>query len=199
MRSPRTATKSSPRSPQLEKACTQQRRPNAVKNKINKINKFFLKGKKEWTEERGRVEKSLRVQDCFGLALRLKINIQKLRKMDNDRACVHLPIILKSVIIRDRDVDWQLDAIGIDAPNLRWLKDQKLMSMKGRKWLGASLSDSCSSLWRQSESPPPGISFSFPNILASYHWQHSPVNASVFLASHVDSWSRKHSLTSSVT
>ena len=33
MRSPRTATKSSPRSPQLEKACAQQRRPNAAKKK----------------------------------------------------------------------------------------------------------------------------------------------------------------------
>ena len=33
MRSPRTATKSSPRSPQLEKARAQQRRPNAAKNK----------------------------------------------------------------------------------------------------------------------------------------------------------------------
>ena len=33
MRSPRTATKSSPRSPQLEKAHAQQQRPNATKNK----------------------------------------------------------------------------------------------------------------------------------------------------------------------
>ena len=37
MRSPCTATTSSPRSLQLEKACAQQRRPNAAKNKINKI------------------------------------------------------------------------------------------------------------------------------------------------------------------
>ena len=36
MRSPCTATKSSPRSPQLEKARTQQRRPNAAKNKKTK-------------------------------------------------------------------------------------------------------------------------------------------------------------------
>ena len=33
MRSPRTAMKSSPRSPQLEKARAQQRRPNAARNK----------------------------------------------------------------------------------------------------------------------------------------------------------------------
>ena len=33
MRSPRTATKSSPRLPQLEKAHAQQRRPNAAKKK----------------------------------------------------------------------------------------------------------------------------------------------------------------------
>ena len=33
MRSPRTTTKSSPRSPQLEKACTQQQRPSAAQNK----------------------------------------------------------------------------------------------------------------------------------------------------------------------
>ena len=46
MRSPRTATKSSPRSPQLEKACTQQRRPNAAKNK-NKINKILMNYKKK--------------------------------------------------------------------------------------------------------------------------------------------------------
>ena len=38
MRSPHTATESSPRSPQLEKACEQQRRPNTAKNKMNKIN-----------------------------------------------------------------------------------------------------------------------------------------------------------------
>ena len=47
MRSPRTTMKSSPRSPQLEKARAQQRRPNAAKNKINKINKFILKKKKQ--------------------------------------------------------------------------------------------------------------------------------------------------------
>ena len=44
MRSPRTATKSSPRSPQLEKA--QQRRPNTAKNKeINSLKKRDLKTK----------------------------------------------------------------------------------------------------------------------------------------------------------
>ena len=44
MRSLCTATKSSPRSPQLEKARVQQRRPNAAKNKINLFKKkFFLK------------------------------------------------------------------------------------------------------------------------------------------------------------
>ena len=40
MRSLRTARKSSPCSPQREKARAQQRRPNAAKIK-NKINKFF--------------------------------------------------------------------------------------------------------------------------------------------------------------
>ena len=39
MRSLHSAMKSSPRSPELEKARMQQRRPNAAKNKIN----FFLK------------------------------------------------------------------------------------------------------------------------------------------------------------
>ena len=39
MRSPRTAMKSSPRSPQLEKACVQQRRPNTAKNKLKKKKK----------------------------------------------------------------------------------------------------------------------------------------------------------------
>ena len=34
MRSMRTAPKSSPRSPQLEKARAQQQRPNAAKNKV---------------------------------------------------------------------------------------------------------------------------------------------------------------------
>ena len=42
MKSPHTATKSSPRS-QLEKARSQQQRPNMAKNIINKINKFILK------------------------------------------------------------------------------------------------------------------------------------------------------------
>ena len=39
-RSPRTTTKSSPRSLQIKKARAQQRRPNAAKKYINKINKF---------------------------------------------------------------------------------------------------------------------------------------------------------------
>ena len=37
MRSPHTAMKSSPRSPQLEKARAQQRRPNTAKNKFKNI------------------------------------------------------------------------------------------------------------------------------------------------------------------
>ena len=52
MRSLRTAAKSSPRPPQLEKARAQQRRPNTAKNKIeNKIN--LLKKKSaavHWTQ-----------------------------------------------------------------------------------------------------------------------------------------------------
>ena len=36
LRSPSTARKSSPRSPQLEKACAQQRRPNSTKKKFLK-------------------------------------------------------------------------------------------------------------------------------------------------------------------
>ena len=43
MRSPRTTAKSSPRSPQLEKAHAQQQRPNAAKNKL--INYFKNKTK----------------------------------------------------------------------------------------------------------------------------------------------------------
>ena len=42
-RSPRTATKSSPHLPQLEKACAQQRRPNAAKNKLINLKKNVLK------------------------------------------------------------------------------------------------------------------------------------------------------------
>ena len=48
MSSPRTAMKSSPRSPQLEKARAQQRRPNAAQKNNNKINKLKKK-KKEWS------------------------------------------------------------------------------------------------------------------------------------------------------
>ena len=44
VRGPRTAMKSGPRLPQLEKALAQKRRPNTAKNK-NKINKFK---KKKW-------------------------------------------------------------------------------------------------------------------------------------------------------
>ena len=47
MRSPRTATKSSPRSPQLEKACAQQRRPKAAKNK-NKLKKKNVVAEREF-------------------------------------------------------------------------------------------------------------------------------------------------------
>ena len=45
MRGPRTAMKSGPRLPQLEKALVQKRRPNTAKNKkINKIKKKKTKG-----------------------------------------------------------------------------------------------------------------------------------------------------------
>ena len=48
VRSPCAATKCSPHSPQLEKACAQQRRPNAAKKKFIKIQNFcLLKGWKE--------------------------------------------------------------------------------------------------------------------------------------------------------
>ena len=47
MRSPHTATKSSHRSLQLEKACAQQPRPNAAKNKY--INKYIYIYKKNST------------------------------------------------------------------------------------------------------------------------------------------------------
>ena len=48
VRGPRTAMKSGPRSPQLEKALAQKRRHNTAKNKIKiEINK--LKEKKKWT------------------------------------------------------------------------------------------------------------------------------------------------------
>ena len=40
MRSPHTTTKSSPRLPQLGKACAQQRRPNTAKNKLKKKKKI---------------------------------------------------------------------------------------------------------------------------------------------------------------
>ena len=55
MRSPRTATKSSPSSPQLEKACVQQRRPNAAKNK--QIHLFKKKKRKKESEGGGKKEK----------------------------------------------------------------------------------------------------------------------------------------------
>ena len=44
VRGPRTAMKSGPRSPQLQKALAQKRRPNTAKNK--QINKFIKKKKK---------------------------------------------------------------------------------------------------------------------------------------------------------
>ena len=46
MNSPHTTMKSSPRSPQLQRACAQQRTPNALKNKgINLLNKQTNKQK----------------------------------------------------------------------------------------------------------------------------------------------------------
>ena len=49
MRSPVTAMKSSPQSPQLEKACAQQRRPNTAKNIFKKKKKI---GKREWLKKK---------------------------------------------------------------------------------------------------------------------------------------------------
>ena len=46
VRGPRTAMKSGPRLPQLEKALAQKRRPNTAINKINKLIKNVLKKKK---------------------------------------------------------------------------------------------------------------------------------------------------------
>ena len=48
MRSPRTTTKSSPRSPHLEKAHVQQQRPNAT---INKLINFKKELGKEYKQE----------------------------------------------------------------------------------------------------------------------------------------------------
>ena len=45
VRGPRTAMKSGPHSPQLEKALAQKRRPNTAK-----INKLILKKKKSWVK-----------------------------------------------------------------------------------------------------------------------------------------------------
>ena len=42
VRGPRTAVKSGPRSPQLEKALAQKRRPNTAKNKLKKIYIFSI-------------------------------------------------------------------------------------------------------------------------------------------------------------
>ena len=50
MRSPRTATKSSPHSPQLEKAHAQQQRPNVAKNKFIGKKKDFQKNKISGTD-----------------------------------------------------------------------------------------------------------------------------------------------------
>ena len=61
MRSPRTATKSSPHLPQLEKAREQQRRPNAAKNKINKISKFKRKRKLFYLKQLNLMGTSLRL------------------------------------------------------------------------------------------------------------------------------------------
>ena len=54
MRSPRTATKSSPRSPQLEKAHVQQQRPNAAKDKKEKKKKKSLVFRKPLGAEKGK-------------------------------------------------------------------------------------------------------------------------------------------------
>ena len=45
VRGPRTAMKSGPRLPQLEKALAQKRRPNTAINKINKLKKFEKRNK----------------------------------------------------------------------------------------------------------------------------------------------------------
>ena len=53
MRSPRTAIKSSPRSPQLEKACAQQRRPNTAKNQSINQSINLLKKKNSLPDKEG--------------------------------------------------------------------------------------------------------------------------------------------------
>ena len=62
MRSLRTATKSSPRSPQLEKARVQQLRPNTAKNKIKNKIKFIKKKKKNYCPINDNKGTSLAVQ-----------------------------------------------------------------------------------------------------------------------------------------
>ena len=61
MRSPRTATNSSPRSPQLEKARVQQRRPNTAKKKKKKKEKCLLGLVDGETYQSVKVESNFRV------------------------------------------------------------------------------------------------------------------------------------------
>ena len=51
VRGPRTAMKSGPHLPQLERALAQKRRPNAAKNKINKFKKKNKNSKKKKKKE----------------------------------------------------------------------------------------------------------------------------------------------------
>ena len=68
MRSLRTETRSNPRSPQPEKARTQQRRPNAAKNKINKFiyikqtNKKYIY-KSMWSKDGSPIDEELKEED----------------------------------------------------------------------------------------------------------------------------------------
>ena len=60
MRSPHTATKSSPRSPQLAKAYAQQRRPNAAKKKKKK--REISKNEKKFAKRERREERAFQVK-----------------------------------------------------------------------------------------------------------------------------------------
>ena len=67
MRSPRTATKSSPRSPQLEKARAQQQRPNAaIKKERKKEREGGREGEREREREKERRKEKQEKKDCFG-------------------------------------------------------------------------------------------------------------------------------------
>ena len=103
MRGPRTAMKSGPHLPQLEKALARKRRPNTAKNKINKLN--FLKSPEEVRDNFKASKKTLDIWRKLGISGLLPIFPMKIKweGNTNERMSIIVLFLLQQIEKQNSD------------------------------------------------------------------------------------------------